>query len=204
MNAARATPAAMSRLNSTTTSTPNTAAAMAARLMAALQVGGLSSRSWRRWRATRFASSRVCGRPVRPARSIVPAAVPRCLRRRLRFVWAIPRATLPDGGQGSLQNVAFWREAAQRDVVRESVKCGLRSEPHELRLRDRRLRPHALDDHAQRDGAMVVHVGRHLRPAPVLQVQAERPHAWEPARARLTQTRRDALGEVEVVRGEVD
>ena len=51
--------AAIDLLNSTTTSTANTAAAIAARLTALRQVGGLSSRSWRRSRAIRLASSRV-------------------------------------------------------------------------------------------------------------------------------------------------
>ena len=59
MKPPRITPEATSFLNRSTTRTPNTAAAIAARLIALFQVGGLSSRSARRWRAICFASSRV-------------------------------------------------------------------------------------------------------------------------------------------------
>ena len=59
MKPARITPCAMGRPNARTTSTPNTAAAIAALLIALFQFGGVSSRSWRRWRAICLASSRV-------------------------------------------------------------------------------------------------------------------------------------------------
>src|ERR671932_1677252 len=53
-------------------------------------VGGFSSRRWAPCsRAARLRSSGVGGRPVRPRASTTPAALPRCLVRRLRFVWAI-------------------------------------------------------------------------------------------------------------------
>ncbi len=38
------------------------------------------------WRSWRLRESALTGRPVRPRASIVPAAFPRCLLRRLRFV----------------------------------------------------------------------------------------------------------------------
>ena len=59
MKPARITPEATSFLNTITTRTPKTAAAIAALLIALFQVGGLSSRSARRWRAICLASSRV-------------------------------------------------------------------------------------------------------------------------------------------------
>src|SRR3954468_7161179 len=70
-------------------------AAIAARLMAERQLGGRLSRSARRSVAVAplpplpFFSVPAGLRPVRPRDSIVPAAVPRCLLRRLRFVWAM-------------------------------------------------------------------------------------------------------------------
>src|SRR5215218_10225490 len=66
--------------------------AAAARSVARFQVGGWASRSARRWRAAAlsdcFCASGLGLRPVRPRASIVPAAFPRCLDRRLRLVWA--------------------------------------------------------------------------------------------------------------------
>src|SRR5207302_10767605 len=74
--------------------TMNTAAS-AARLADPAHVGGvLSRRSRAVSRACFLRSSAVGGRPVRPRDSIVPAAVPRCLLRRLRLVWAIVGASL--------------------------------------------------------------------------------------------------------------
>src|SRR3954454_10399894 len=70
-------------------------AAIAARLMADRQLGGRDRRSARRSAAVaplppRFFFSEPVGlRPVRPRVSTVPAALPRCLLRRLRFVWAM-------------------------------------------------------------------------------------------------------------------
>src|SRR5690242_20774399 len=57
-------------------------------LIAALfHVGGFS---WRRSPAAGFLDSASVGRrPVRPRASTIPAAFPRCLVRRLRFVWAM-------------------------------------------------------------------------------------------------------------------
>ena len=73
-------------------------AAIAARFIAPRQVGGLSRRSARRRRASSRAAALSAGRlaaalPPRErdsaAGAIVPACVPRCLRRRLVFVFAI-------------------------------------------------------------------------------------------------------------------
>src|SRR3954451_20630330 len=90
----------------TATKITRIAAANAARLSAPRQVGGLSKRAWRRsaavWRAAGLDDEARFDEPelprdvlaggllVRPARSIVPAWVPRCLRLRLRLVWAMP------------------------------------------------------------------------------------------------------------------
>ena len=41
------------------------------------------------WRVALRCSSAVGRRPVRPRDSTTPAAFPRCLLRRLRFVWAM-------------------------------------------------------------------------------------------------------------------
>src|SRR4051794_25699918 len=82
------------------------AAAKAARLTALRQVGGVSSRCWRRSAALSRPAVRLelrddpellapreralaAGLLVRPRASIVPAWVPRCLRRRLRLVCAM-------------------------------------------------------------------------------------------------------------------
>ena len=66
------------------------AEASAARLTAPFQVGGLFSRASRAVsRAAFLRSSGLGGRPVRPRTVTVPAAVPRCLVRRLRLVCAI-------------------------------------------------------------------------------------------------------------------
>src|SRR5215212_8219956 len=90
----------------TATKITRIAAAKAARLSEPRQVGGLSKRAWRRsaavWRAADFdddddaarfeppLDELPAGLLVRPGRSIVPAWVPRCLRLRLRLVWAMP------------------------------------------------------------------------------------------------------------------
>ena len=64
--------------------------ASSAFLMAEFHVGGLGVRAWLRLARSCFLrSSGVGGRPVRPRVSIVPAALPRCLVRRLRLVCAI-------------------------------------------------------------------------------------------------------------------
>src|SRR3954462_3845824 len=133
MNAASAPPAAIGRWNTSTISAPNTTAAIAARLSDPRQVGGLSSRCVRCWRAIFLASSRVLGRPVLPARSIVPAGVPRCLRVRFFFVCAIP-PTLPEGPERGFEQVALGQEAAQRHVLREPRERRLRREAHQLGL----------------------------------------------------------------------
>ena len=74
-------------------------AAIMARLIAERHVGGRLSRSARRSAELcppalllpppLFFSEPVGLRPVRPRDSTVPAALPRCLDRRLRLVWAM-------------------------------------------------------------------------------------------------------------------
>ena len=86
--------------SATTASTATITAAIAARLMALRQVGGRSRRSARRRRASSRPAARSRGRaaPPLPPRvrvsaggAIVPACVPRCLRRRFGLVFAIGR-----------------------------------------------------------------------------------------------------------------
>src|SRR3954452_10675970 len=133
MNAAKPAPVATGRWKRRTSSTPNTTAAIGARVIEPRQVGFLSRRSARRVRAIFLASSRVWGRPVRPARSIVPAGVPRCLRVRRFFVWATP-ATLPGGPQGVFEQMALGRQPAQRHALGEALERGLRGQAHQLGL----------------------------------------------------------------------
>src|SRR3954468_1502798 len=144
MKTTSATAWATSRLKRITTKAPNTSAAIPARWTAPLHVGGLSRRSVRRWREICLASSRVRGRPVRPARSIVPAGVPRCLRVRLRLVCAIAFGAYPARAALSVQRrqrlfeyVALRAEAVQRDVGGEAVEGRTRREADQLGLGDR-------------------------------------------------------------------
>src|SRR3954451_20803271 len=102
-------------------------AASSARWAAPAQVGGLLRRSSRRCWAVIFAcdlrSPSVGLRPVRPRASIMPAALPRCLVRRLRFVCAMgsPRA------YGLFDGAAV----ADVDVLGEAVERGGRREADE-------------------------------------------------------------------------
>src|SRR3954467_6195365 len=135
MNAAKPAPVATGRWKSRTSSTPNTTAAIAARFTEPRQVGFLSRRSARRVRAIFFASSRVWGRPVRPARSIVPAGVPRCLRVRFFLVCATT-ATLPERPQRVFEQVALGREPAQRHVLGKALESAPGREAYELGFGD--------------------------------------------------------------------
>src|SRR5215213_5608575 len=210
MNAARIAPWAIPRPKASTTSTPNTAAAIAARLIDPRQVGGCDIRSSRCLREICLASSRVRGRPVRPARSIVPAGVPRCLRVRLRLVWAIYerryrtafRLCLRHGAQDVLEDVPLRVEAAQRHVPREAVESRARREADQLSLGHLGSRAYEFDDVAQRHGFVVMHVRRHLCPVAVVQVEAERAHARQAA-AGLAQAGGDVLRNREVVGYEI-
>src|SRR4051812_29201170 len=74
-----------------TITTTNSRVVTSARLAADRHDGGLLKRSWRVARACFLRSSGLGGRLVRPRCSTIPAALPRCLVRRLRFVWAIVR-----------------------------------------------------------------------------------------------------------------
>ncbi len=107
-----------------------------ARLTAPLQVGGSVSRSSRRWRGDLLGVLAAVppARPVRPARSIVPAAVPRCFRVRLRLVWAIVSASVTERYERLLDHVPLGGEAAQRHVVGEALERGARGQAHQLGL----------------------------------------------------------------------
>src|SRR5204863_1575060 len=95
-----------------------------ARCAAPLHVGGLFRRSSRRscalCRDLVLRSSGVGLRPVRPRDSMAPAALPRCLVLRLRFVWAM-----------SVRAYDLFDRAAvaDRDVVREAVERGCGCQP---------------------------------------------------------------------------
>src|SRR5215211_3892329 len=204
MSAASTEPWATFCLKRRTTSTPNTAAAMAALFTAAFQVGGRSSRSARRFWAICLASVAVRGRPVRPARSIVPAGVPRCLRVRFRRVWAIDPGTLLQRRQGFLQNVALRREAAERNVLRKAVERGPRRETDQLGLGHRRAGSDSLDYLAERHRPVVVHVGRYLRPTSLAEVEPERAHPGKAGAVRLAQLRGDRLRQLHVLARQVD
>src|SRR5919201_3024611 len=135
MNAASPAAWGSERRNTSTTSTANTSAASPALFTAPRSVGGFDSRSSRRRLEICLASWRVCGRPVRPGRSIVPAGVPRCFRRRFRLVWAM-MAKLPERLEGVLQDVQLGIEATQRHVLRKALESGSRREPDELGFGD--------------------------------------------------------------------
>src|SRR4051812_19070309 len=83
-----------------TRSTKSTVAS-AERWMALRQVGGLSSRCGRGSRPLGLRSADVGLRPVRPRVSTMPAALPRCLVRRLRLVLATVWRTLDARGHGT-------------------------------------------------------------------------------------------------------
>src|SRR5436190_22379983 len=102
-------------------------AAIAARLIAERQLGGRVSRSARRSSAVLpfpplpFFSPLVGLRPVRPRASTVPAAVPRCLLRRLRFVWAMPLRRLVQHLRDHRELLEPARAREQDDIVAAGV-----------------------------------------------------------------------------------
>src|SRR3954447_14731465 len=79
-------------------STKSSAAIAPAFIAALFQLGGLRARSrgFVRPPDDFFCSSAVSLRPVRPRASIEPAALPRCLVRLLRFVWAMEPTRVDD------------------------------------------------------------------------------------------------------------
>src|SRR5919106_6106387 len=197
ISAARTAPWAGSCPNSRTTRIPKTTAAIAALLIAPRHDGGLFSRSSRRCLAICLASPAVRGRPVRPARSIVPAGVPRCLRVRLFRVWAMALSTLLQRRQGFLQDVALGRESPQRNILGKALERGPRCQSDQLGLGDGRPRADAVDDLAEWHRPVVVHIGRDLRPPPLGQVEAERADPGKPGAVPLAQLGGDRLGELD-------
>src|SRR6476469_5774804 len=114
-------------------------AASAARLSADFHVGGVFIRLSRALiRACFFLSSAETRRPVRPRASIEPAAFPRCLVRRLRFVWAtvLPR----------IEQLFDRCAVAERYVRREVFERLPRGERDEFGARDRGVSPDRRDD----------------------------------------------------------
>src|SRR3954453_3101588 len=80
------------------TSTTKSTVAIAERWIADFHVGGLSRRCGRAFPLASLRSDSVGLRPVRPRTSTMPAALPRCLVLRLRFVLATsPRRLEPQG-----------------------------------------------------------------------------------------------------------
>ena len=107
-------------------------------------------------------SSALGGRPVRPRASIVPAALPRCLVRRLRFVWAIVSCELTRVRRGG-ERVFDRRVAAQRRGRRESRRTPPRgASPTSSARRRRAWRATAATTVAERRRAVVLDVGRDL------------------------------------------
>src|SRR5688572_22842816 len=94
-------------------STNSITEARPARVAALAQVGSANRRSARASAVVILRRSASVGlRPVRPRASTAPAALPRCLVRRLRLVWAIGLQTLaPEQGFDGPGH-------AQLDVVR--------------------------------------------------------------------------------------
>src|SRR3954471_14467362 len=123
----------------------NSRPAISAAFMNALcQVGGLFSRASRAlWRCSFFCSSAVRRRPVRPRDSTTPAALPRCLVRRLRLVCAMGwvEGRRKSGQQG---------RSGQRYFGREGFERAARGGCDELRLRDLGVLLHLPDDVTRR------------------------------------------------------
>src|SRR5215208_309617 len=130
MKPARITPEATSFRKASTTRTPKTAAAIAARLIELFHVGGLSSRSVRRLRL----AWAIYQRRYRTALSA-------CLCHRAQDV---------------LEDVPLRVKPAQRHVRREVVEGRSRREPNQLGLGHLGSRPHVFDDLAQRHRVVVV------------------------------------------------
>ena len=149
--------------------------ASAARLIALRQVGGLSKRLARASERCCFLrSSGVGGRPVRPRASIVPAAFPRCLVRRFRFVCAIVQVQLT---RWLARRAAHLRSHGSRaaQVGRKAVERRPRREADELRASQRGVSSDRLDDLASGVDAVVLDVGRDLRDLLSAQATARSP-----------------------------
>src|SRR3954463_9599538 len=156
---------------------------MSALTAALLRVGGLSGRAAAprpRLPAGLAAPSR--GLLVRPRASTTPTAFPRCLERRLRFVWAMP---LILRAEGALDQLTAGVDPAHRHVGREAGERRLGRAGHELGAGHVRVTAHGGDHLGGRGGAVGLDVRRPLDRAGVLERDAERPHRRKPLRPAL-------------------
>ena len=184
MNAASATPCRRSSARTaTTTSTPNTAAAIAARLIGAPPGRRLSSRSSRRWRGDLLGvlARLRAARSARRARPCPPGCRGACA---CACASSGPSgaSTLRDRREHLLDQVPLRVEAAQRHVLGEALERRPRREPDQLRLGDLGARSRTRSTIvAQRHRAVVVHVRGHLRAPALLELEADRAHARQAA-----------------------
>src|SRR3954451_11119191 len=132
----------------------NSSAAIRAALNSALfHVGGLFMRASRAaWRSAFFCSAGGSDwrRLVRPRTSTDPAALPRCLLRRLRLVWAMVSSSL----EPLLDRCAV----AERQVLGEVPERGFGREGDELRGVDGGMAADGGDDVGGRRRAVVLDV----------------------------------------------
>src|SRR4051812_6314468 len=163
-------------------STNSSSAAKPARMIAAFQLGGRSARSCLPAAASAFLCSSGVGlRPVRPRASTTPAALPRCLVRRLRLVGGICwESTL--AADRVLDDV---RRAAERNVGREVAQRGPRRERDELGGGHGRVAPDGLAPLRRRPPGVVLDVGGALHEPLRAQFEADRPDAGEALGASL-------------------
>src|SRR3954470_21072758 len=191
MKPLRATTRLTGSLNTTSRAMTKITVATAARCAAPAHVGGLLMRSSRRCWAVSFAgplrSSAVGLRPVRPRVSILPAALPRCLVWRLRFVWAM----CPLRAYGLFDRAAV----AHVDVLGEALerRCGRQAD--ELRLGDLRVACDGCDDLGERDAFVILDVERDLGGTVARsELQADRANAGQARRRALPDPGRNAHG----------
>src|SRR3954453_21759920 len=155
-------------------STNSSSEAKPARIAALFQLGGLLTRSCLRAAASAFfCSSGVGLRPVRPRASTTPAALPRCLVRRLRLVGGICwESTL--AADRVLDDV---RRAAERNVGREVAQRGPWRERDELGGGHGRVAPDGLDHLRSGHPGVVLDVGGDLHEPLRAQFEADRADA---------------------------
>src|SRR5215217_5355756 len=148
-------------------STNSSTEAMPARVAALPHVGSTKRRSARASPAALLRCSSAVGlRPVRPRASIAPAALPRCLVRRLRLVWAMAETLAP-------QQHLDRRRHAQLDVGGPAVERGQRGRRDELAPCDRMVARDRGEHVGGADAAVILDVGRDLDDAAALQPQPE-------------------------------
>ena len=129
---------------------------------------------------------RAALRPVRPRVSMVPAALPRCLERRLRLVWATGQES------SSSSSVRRLRSGTSTSAIAAAGASPTSSAPLTLRVAG-----DGGHDHAGRRARGILDVGRDLHEAAGGQLQAERPHARQPLLPALADQRGDPLRVVE-------